>query len=166
MRVIELLPLRIAAAHIPSRPIPPSCEGVDRPSATGKPVADWLVYLTWKDCCYSHNRHRPHALEGVTASRASGDWSSLELRLPVTGRDADRHEAGQMAKTTSRVFCSLNDVKLAMPVERTWRCLTSQTAKRIIAMRLAIRLKGKTGGAYRDRTDDPLLAKQVLSQLS
>jgi hypothetical protein len=24
----------------------------------------------------------------------------------------------------------------------------------------------KTGGAYRDRTDDPLLAKQVLSQLS
>ena len=25
---------------------------------------------------------------------------------------------------------------------------------------------GKTGGAYRDRTDDPLLAKQVLSQLS
>jgi hypothetical protein len=24
----------------------------------------------------------------------------------------------------------------------------------------------KNGGAYRDRTDDPLLAKQVLSQLS
>ena len=28
------------------------------------------------------------------------------------------------------------------------------------------RRTGKTGGAYRDRTDDPLLAKQVLSQLS
>ena len=28
-------------------------------------------------------------------------------------------------------------------------------------------LQGKvSGGAYRDRTDDPLLAKQVLSQLS
>ena len=27
-------------------------------------------------------------------------------------------------------------------------------------------LDRKTGGAYRDRTDDPLLAKQVLSQLS
>ena len=27
-------------------------------------------------------------------------------------------------------------------------------------------LNRKTGGAYRDRTDDPLLAKQVLSQLS
>ena len=26
--------------------------------------------------------------------------------------------------------------------------------------------KGANGGAYRDRTDDPLLAKQVLSQLS
>ena len=25
---------------------------------------------------------------------------------------------------------------------------------------------GNIGGAYRDRTDDPLLAKQVLSQLS
>ena len=28
------------------------------------------------------------------------------------------------------------------------------------------RASGKSGGAYRDRTDDPLLAKQVLSQLS
>lgn len=27
-------------------------------------------------------------------------------------------------------------------------------------------VKEQTGGAYRDRTDDPLLAKQVLSQLS
>ena len=27
-------------------------------------------------------------------------------------------------------------------------------------------LRGAAGGAYRDRTDDPLLAKQVLSQLS
>ena len=27
-------------------------------------------------------------------------------------------------------------------------------------------LRGADGGAYRDRTDDPLLAKQVLSQLS
>ena len=27
-------------------------------------------------------------------------------------------------------------------------------------------LTGSTGGASRDRTDDPLLAKQVLSQLS
>ena len=26
--------------------------------------------------------------------------------------------------------------------------------------------RAKSGGAYRDRTDDPLLAKQVLSQLS
>jgi hypothetical protein len=31
---------------------------------------------------------------------------------------------------------------------------------------LHIRLPMKTGGASRDRTDDPLLAKQVLSQLS
>ena len=28
------------------------------------------------------------------------------------------------------------------------------------------RVAAKRGGAYRDRTDDPLLAKQVLSQLS
>ena len=46
-------------------------------------------------------------------------------------------------------------------------------------LRLCVRLDGQTltvlagqidvlgyGGAYRDRTDDPLLAKQVLSQLS
>ena len=29
-----------------------------------------------------------------------------------------------------------------------------------------IDLIGNVGGAYRDRTDDPLLAKQMLSQLS
>ena len=36
------------------------------------------------------------------------------------------------------------------------------TVKRIL-MRSTVKLDG---GAYRDRTDDPLLAKQVLSQLS
>ena len=38
-----------------------------------------------------------------------------------------------------------------------------------IATRMIITCKVSTikaGGAYRDRTDDPLLAKQVLSQLS
>ena len=33
-------------------------------------------------------------------------------------------------------------------------------------MRAALPLSHATGGADRDRTDDPLLAKQVLSQLS
>ena len=31
---------------------------------------------------------------------------------------------------------------------------------------MGLMVKSGTGGAYRDRTDDPLLAKQVLSQLS
>ena len=33
-------------------------------------------------------------------------------------------------------------------------------------MSLGIFREAENGGAYRDRTDDPLLAKQVLSQLS
>ena len=41
--------------------------------------------------------------------------------------------------------------RLAMQINCHLSCLTS---------------KHDTGGAYRDRTDDPLLAKQVLSQLS
>ncbi len=32
--------------------------------------------------------------------------------------------------------------------------------------KVCLHLQWKRGGAYRDRTDDPLLAKQVLSQLS
>ena len=39
------------------------------------------------------------------------------------------------------------------------------TAKRGIRFRFIYRI-AIPGGAYRDRTDDPLLAKQVLSQLS
>ena len=39
------------------------------------------------------------------------------------------------------------------------------TGKDRIAFRFILE-KCKLGGAYRDRTDDPLLAKQVLSQLS
>ena len=38
-------------------------------------------------------------------------------------------------------------------------------AKREIRSRFIYRIR-MPGGAYRDRTDDPLLAKQVLSQLS
>ena len=34
------------------------------------------------------------------------------------------------------------------------------------AVSFAIKSVKPLGGAYRDRTDDPLLAKQVLSQLS
>jgi hypothetical protein len=38
--------------------------------------------------------------------------------------------------------------------------------KASISVRCAVTGDGETGGASRDRTDDPLLAKQVLSQLS
>ncbi len=35
-----------------------------------------------------------------------------------------------------------------------------------MAKPFGLTIKSRNGGAYRDRTDDPLLAKQVLSQLS
>jgi hypothetical protein len=42
----------------------------------------------------------------------------------------------------------------------TWSYLNSAASNHSIPR------SGENGGAYRDRTDDPLLAKQVLSQLS
>jgi len=45
------------------------------------------------------------------------------------------------------------------------RELLSSYLERLFAVSAGKRRKA-TGGAYRDRTDDPLLAKQVLSQLS
>ena len=44
--------------------------------------------------------------------------------------------------------------KLVSSSWRIWRVSRGQGLRQV------------TGGAYRDRTDDPLLAKQVLSQLS
>jgi hypothetical protein len=46
------------------------------------------------------------------------------------------------------------------------RCGSGATRRDWPAFRLSRARKGNVGGAGRDRTDDPLLAKQVLSQLS
>ena len=46
-------------------------------------------------------------------------------------------------------------------------CATCVSARDLLQANLCRRLQADgVGGAYRDRTDDPLLAKQVLSQLS
>ena len=88
--------------------------------------------------------------------------------------------------SSSDVF-SLNDVNVT---EVTRVRLDEQTVRRLLADLISLLLgpcsvpgaalavsskqlprtssstKKKIGGAYRDRTDDPLLAKQMLSQLS
>jgi hypothetical protein len=48
------------------------------------------------------------------------------------------------------------------PVDRFEACAEGASPR--VAQALTLPLN--TGGAYRDRTDDPLLAKQMLSQLS
>ena len=47
-----------------------------------------------------------------------------------------------------------------------WASLTARNWLRQSLSRHSIQNELNVGGAYRDRTDDPLLAKQVLSQLS
>ena len=58
---------------------------------------------------------------------------------------------------TGSELVSLTGVFLASPQR--------QAADDFLVLPTANRRQG-SGGAYRDRTDDPLLAKQVLSQLS
>ncbi len=53
---------------------------------------------------------------------------------------------------------SINDIKVASD----WTAKHSEVLSDLIDAMFGERF----GGAYRDRTDDPLLAKQVLSQLS
>ena len=53
------------------------------------------------------------------------------------------------------MYYSINNFKVAL----------NKTNKHIFVLH-AHQFYLKLGGAYRDRTDDPLLAKQVLSQLS
>ena len=80
----------------------------------------------------------------------------LDSYMPC-GRTADPAPLGRISM---KLMCiSLYDVNSGEFVEFTHVRLDGQTAEG----RLAIQ---STGGAYRDRTDDPLLAKQVLSQLS
>ena len=80
----------------------------------------------------------------------------LDSYMPC-GRTADPTPLGGISM---KLMCiSLYDVNSGEFVEFTLVRLDGQTARRCLAIQSA-------GGAYRDRTDDPLLAKQVLSQLS
>ena len=101
----------------------------------------WLVYLTWTTSC----------LAGRTR----------QLRLTCH----NQHDV---------VDFSINDIKVASD----WTAKHSEVLSDLIEIwwsvsrqRRASRRRDaepnrRFGGAYRDRTDDPLLAKQVLSQLS
>ena len=71
------------------------------------------------------------------------------------------------------VYCSLHDVSISSSRsrDRTGRLIPDEPANQISRWPVARLLEtedagGDAGGACRDRTDDPLLAKQVLSQLS
>ena len=51
-------------------------------------------------------------------------------------------------------LCTMSKSCVRLDGKTLAKCFTVKSAKRVV------------GGAYRDRTDDPLLAKQMLSQLS
>ena len=60
------------------------------------------------------------------------------------------------------------DLAACVPCARVVRRRSSSYGGQpsLLAAGLPAEASAKAGGAYRDRTDDPLLAKQVLSQLS
>ena len=78
------------------------------------------------------------------------------------------------AKQRIRLLLCLNDTSrfvrtktlvTRLHFQRTRNWPQRQLASKIFCVRYTS-ATAKTGGASRDRTDDPLLAKQVLSQLS
>jgi hypothetical protein len=73
-----------------------------------------------------------------------------------TTSSQDRHDA-----TTASIKKPIHNVK-----EQTISGLRNRQHPKVPRNMLSSSLEYRNGGAYRDRTDDPLLAKQVLSQLS
>ena len=85
----------------------------------------------------------------------------------VAGRD-DPRKTPHAGPATLMFLMSLHDVSLnrpaaLRPLEDGFVRLDGQAADRCLAVKSP---EHGNGGACRDRTDDPLLAKQVLSQLS
>jgi hypothetical protein len=64
----------------------------------------------------------------------------------------NRTSAASIEKPIHNVKVPMNEAEASSKSIRGWKLVSS--------------FPETTGGAYRDRTDDPLLAKQVLSQLS
>ena len=75
-------------------------------------------------------------------------------------------ESGGIAQLGERLLCK-QEVTGSIPVGSTspWRGARPKQTEES-AINSARRTHANPGGAGRDRTDDPLLAKQVLSQLS
>ena len=96
---------------------------------------------------------------------------NLECRIDATGRANRLTEAAlsQIDTATASIKKPIHNVKDAdeirgMPPARA----RLQLRRTVFAFHLACHVprQQRTGGAYRDRTDDLMLAKQALSQLS
>ena len=95
------------------------------------------------------------------------DHAPDTLAIPYTGsHDSDvilsiRCQSGDLAKgkSTKRPIGRAN-TRMCLPIQSSVQNFL-QTKQGVAEIRWPA-----IGGAYRDRTDDPLLAKQVLSQLS
>ena len=99
------------------------------------------------------------------------DHAPDTLAIPYTGsHDSDvilsiRCQFGDLAKgkSTKRPIGRAN-TRMCLPMQSSVQMFSPQ---RPVGQQMASsNLWPAIGGAYRDRTDDPLLAKQVLSQLS
>ena len=98
-------------------------------------------------------RQQTESIEKTSFFEVMPDRRRLRLRI------RSRH-AAPIGRHSNKTFSSRCQTTRARPAE-------AETARILFSMRTAARHHGKQGGgARRDRTDDLLLAKQALSQLS
>ena len=107
----------------------------------------WLVYLTWIVHCISSSKLKDIWSGRTACPHNTLSFSCFELEAQI------RHTRHISIKTD---VVSLFTMSIRLQNRR------SNAQQALEGMFCA----DGFGGAYRDRTDDPLLAKQVLSQLS
>jgi hypothetical protein len=75
----------------------------------------------------------------------------------------DKVESVDAIKVTGGTECSASNTDSTLRIVKERQPINDRTRKQSLN---CLRVRESIGGGERDRTDDPLLAKQVLSQLS
>jgi len=135
-------------------------------------------------------RHPPNALTSRLRIHTINDslaWAALSLdvddnlsQITTSVSDTSAHITQSLAALCAANQCTTASIKNPFTMSKKQQSqklrITGSSEPDIVSSSLESFLVGasppthaandKDGGAYRDRTDDPLLAKQVLSQLS
>ena len=113
-------------------------------------------------------------ISGSPAVKLGPNWDAQTVRLRLMSPSGEMRDCGQLTGYVSSLRCQISDAAAISQGEMTQAkppdaqsAIPTNSVNGIVVIKWGDRIAPKpSGGARRDRTDDLMLAKHALSQLS